>query len=42
MVSDFDAGFDRQYEILLKTGRDRTRLNPGGMKGSGLFGSLSA
>jgi len=40
MVSDFDADFDRQYEILLKTGKDRTRLNPGGMRSSGLFGSL--
>jgi len=42
LISDFDPDADEAYELLLKTGKDRTRLNPGGMKSSKLYASVLA
>ncbi|MBI5639254.1 MAG: DNA internalization-related competence protein ComEC/Rec2 [Nitrospirae bacterium] len=40
VFSDFEADQADQYELILKTGRDRTRLNPGGMRPGRLYGTI--
>lgn len=40
--AEFDADAEEEYELLLKTGRDRTRMNPGAMKSMRLYGSVVA
>ncbi len=40
VFSDFAPDYDETYELLLKTGSDRTRLNPGGFGTGRLTGSL--
>ncbi|OGW24076.1 MAG: DNA internalization-related competence protein ComEC/Rec2 [Nitrospirae bacterium GWC2_42_7] len=42
VVSDIQADHDERYELLLQTGRDNTRLNPGGFPGSRLYGKVTA
>lgn len=36
-----DPEAEKEYELLVRTGRDRTRLNPSGGKESKLYGTLS-
>lgn len=38
----FDADPEEEYEILLKSGKDKTRLNPGAPGGGRLYGSVAA
>ncbi|TAN43481.1 MAG: DNA internalization-related competence protein ComEC/Rec2 [Nitrospirae bacterium] len=40
VYSEFEADSDMLYELLLKTGKDRTRLNPGGAPVSRLSGKI--
>lgn len=40
VFSDFEPDYDETYELLLKTGSDRTRLNPGSFGTGRLAGSL--
>lgn len=39
---EFDADPGEEYEVLLKSGKDRTRLNPGAPGGGRLYGSVTA
>jgi competence protein ComEC len=39
--TDLEGGFDRRYELLLRTGRDRTRLNPCGAREGRIYGAVS-
>ena len=39
--TDLDGGFDRRYELLLTTVRDRSRLNPCGAHEGRVFGAVS-
>ncbi len=38
--TDLEESFDKRYELLLKTGRDRTRLNPCGADGDWIYASV--
>ncbi len=40
IFTDFEADPDEEYEVLLKTGKDRLRRNPGGWGQSKLYGSV--
>ncbi|MHB8880125.1 MAG: DNA internalization-related competence protein ComEC/Rec2 [Thermodesulfovibrionales bacterium] len=40
IYSEIEADSDMQYELLLKTGKDRTRLNPGAVPVSRLSGKI--
>lgn len=42
LFSDVEADYDRQYELLLKTGKDRSRMNPGGSQLNRPYGTLLA
>ncbi|MEC4675741.1 MAG: DNA internalization-related competence protein ComEC/Rec2 [Nitrospirota bacterium] len=42
VFSDYNAGNDDAYELLLKTGGNTARLNPGAMKSARLYGSVIA
>ena len=40
LPADFDIDYDDQYELLLETGKDRTRLNPGQPGTGRLYGKI--
>jgi hypothetical protein len=40
LQADFAVDYDDRYELLLKTGKDRRRLNPGEPGSSRLFGEI--
>lgn len=40
IFSEIEPDYDETYELLLKTGIDRTRFNPGGIKKAGLSGTV--
>ncbi len=40
IFTDFEADPDEEYEVLLKTGKDRLRRNPGGWGQTRLYGSV--
>lgn len=40
VISDMQAEYDERYELLLKTGKDRRRFNPGGFPGGRLYGKV--
>jgi|MudIll2142460700_1097286.scaffolds.fasta_scaffold23855_1 competence protein ComEC len=40
LPADFDIDYDDQYELLLETGKDRTRLNPGQPGTGRLYGEI--
>ncbi len=42
VFSDYNIGNDAAYELLLKTGGNSARLNPGTMKSARLYGSVIA
>lgn len=42
LFSDVEADYDSQYELLLKTGKDRSRMNPGGSQLNRPYGTLLA
>ncbi|MGC2063760.1 MAG: DNA internalization-related competence protein ComEC/Rec2 [Thermodesulfovibrionales bacterium] len=42
LFSDIEADYDRQYEILMKTGKDRSKMNPGGSQLNRPYGTLIA
>lgn len=42
LFDEIEPDYDKQYEILLKTGKDRSRLNPGGSKQNRPYGTLLA
>lgn len=39
VFSDVDAASEEEYEVLLRSGRDRTRMNPGAPAGGRLYGT---
>ncbi|MBA4372062.1 MAG: DNA internalization-related competence protein ComEC/Rec2 [Thermodesulfovibrio sp.] len=40
LFDDFDPDYDSQYEILLRTGKDRSKMNPGGSQLIRPYGTL--
>ncbi len=42
IFSAFEADYDNKYELFLKTGKDRKRLNPGSMNSKKVYGSIMA
>ncbi|MEW6107703.1 MAG: DNA internalization-related competence protein ComEC/Rec2 [Nitrospirota bacterium] len=42
VFTDYDADPSEEYELVIQTGSDRSRLNPGSIKGGRLFGSVIA
>jgi competence protein ComEC len=42
IFSEFEADYDETYELFVKTGPDGSRMNPGGNKHAGLYGSVIA
>ena len=40
MPADFDVDYDEDYELLMETGKDRTRLNPGQPGQGRLYGEI--
>lgn len=41
VFTDFEADLDEEYEVLLKTGKDRSRRNPGGWGQVKLYGAAA-
>jgi len=42
VFSDFEPDYDEMYELLVKTGPDGSRMNPGGDRKAGFYGSVIA
>jgi competence protein ComEC len=42
IFTDFEADPDEEYQVLLKTGKDRSRRNPGGWAQMKLYGSAAS
>lgn len=40
IFSEFDADYDEEYTLLFRTGKDRTRMDPGVTNGGRLYGSI--